>query len=359
VLVRCLIVTLCIAGIAVSGLWALHLLSLSQASTISSGDAATPQIMFISNERQVALDSDIRYYTQVYPSQESLAYGRPVKSFPTGARVIDLSFSGGRPGSELSYAILLNAAASETNVTGQQGQGVSLDTPGSIIQADCSSPSTMGITEALSGVIHLNQAGDGSAIVAGYLADQHAFLTHGSNSAVNLLQILPAVTDIEPPGHIGQGCSLRLPDWRGLSRAQWFSPTHLTGTLDLGSVGPAYSVESSNPALADLSSIAWNIDGASAFNYTLINESLIRDENEDLFWAGALAAFAAALVLEAVKSGSDLLGELSARRRSSGNVPDRPPVRPAQHAGLVYAALAGLVASRLIRRRGDKPNSRL
>jgi hypothetical protein len=248
-----------------------------------------------------------------FSSAQSLAYGDPSGSFPTGARAINVTFSDGRAATKLHYAILLNDAANETSVTGQQGQGVSVSPPGSVIQADCSTPENMGVTEVLSGTVSLDSHGVGSIIVVGTLMNQHAYLTHGSNDVVNVLQIVPPVTDIAPPGHIGQGCILRLPGWKDLGPKTWYAPADLTGTVTIGAVGGKYSLESSNPALANLSSLSWQLNGPTAFNYSLTNNEVVQREGEDLFWAGVLAAFAAALILEAVKASADL-GEVIKNR---------------------------------------------
>jgi hypothetical protein len=83
--------------------------------------------------------------------------------------------------------------------------------------------------------------------------------------------------------------------------------------VTIGAVGGKYSLESSNPALANLSSLSWQLNGPTAFNYSLTNNEIVQREGEDLFWAGVLAAFAAALILEAVKASADL-GEVIKNR---------------------------------------------
>jgi len=61
-------------------------------------------------------------------------------------------------------------------------------------------------------------------------------------------------------------------------------------------------VQSSNPVLADLSSLYWDFSGPTSINYILTDGSITRRAGDDLFLAGVLAAAAAGLAVEFLKS---------------------------------------------------------
>lgn len=291
-----------------SGVYALHLFQSSGSSQQSIGNDITPQLMFILNERQVALQLQINYYSDYYPSAEELGFGDASGALPTGDREIQMQFIGGKPRSELQYAILLGQGAAESDPIAQQSEILFTGNPGSVIDADCTSPQTMGVTQVLYGRVMLDSQGNGSVDTIGRLGDQHGYLSDGTNNVVGLLDIVPPVTDIEPPGHLGQGCMLRLPDWPYLGGILWYSPSELSGEVTVGPVGANYRVDSAIPALANSSTLSWTINGPTAINYTLTNTALESLQANKAFWAGIFAALAAAFAVEVVNSVIGVIG---------------------------------------------------
>lgn len=254
----------------------------------------------MTNERKVAVQFQINYYRAYYPSAEELGFGSASGPLPTGDREIQMQFAGGRPHSELRYAVLFGQGAAEINPIAEQKERLSVGNPGSIISADCTSPQTMGVTQILYGQVKLDPQGTGSVDTIGRLRDQHVYLSDGTDRVVGLLDIVPPVTDIEPPGRIGQGCTLRLPDWPYLGGTLWHSPSALSGEVTVGSVGSNYRVDSAVPPLANSSSLSWTVRGPTAINYTLTDTLLEHRQALEEFWAGILAALATGFAVEVI-----------------------------------------------------------
>lgn len=332
----------------VATVYAFHLFQSSESSQQPRGSDLTPQVMFMISERQVALQLEINYYTSYYPSAEELGFGNLSGSLPTGNREIQMQFIGGRPGSELQYTVLLGQGAAESDPIAQQNEMLATGSPGSMISANCTSPQTMGVTQVLYGRVRLDSQGDGSVDTIGRLSNQHAYLSDGTANVVGLLDIVPAVTDMESPADFTQGCVF--PDWPYLGGVLWYSPAELSGEVTVGPVGGNYSVDSAIPTLSNLSSLSWTINGPTAINYTLTDTALASHEAREAFWAGVLAALAAGFAVEVVNSAVEVFesrnaGESAATPALLGT---RDSVREGNARPILIAFLVNLFILRFI-----------
>ena len=310
------------AGTVAAALGAIHLLQLATTAKQSQGGSYEPQMMIITNERHMAAELQIGYFGGFDASIGNIALsGRLSGSLPTGIRYISINFAGGTPRSMLQYAVLLNEDASEADVTGEQIVGptggrenpISVGQPGGQITGNCQLPENTEFGQVLYGSTQVAADGSGSAEIAGRLTNQHAYLTSGQNDIVNVMELLPTAAGMLSAGTRGE-CAWNMPDWPYLGGVEWYSPTVLSGYLDIGTVASKYSVVSSEPALEDLSTLYWELTGPTAINYNLIDNLIVRDQGVDLFWAGVLAALAAGLLIEWFKSAFELWGGLREKR---------------------------------------------
>jgi hypothetical protein len=72
-----------------------------------------------------------------------------------------------------------------------------------------------------------------------------------------------------------------------------------------------YTVQVSNPALEDLSSLYWEFSGPTAINYILTDNSVARDASDKLFLAGVLGALAAGFFVEFLKTCFELRSDVA------------------------------------------------
>jgi len=103
----------------------------------------------------------------------------------------------------------------------------------------------------------------------------------------------------------GPGGTCIFPDWPYLGGVLWYSPAGLGGEVSIGQVADRFSVSSSNPSLADLSVLSWQINGPTSVNYILTDNNKVHGQLTDSFIAGVLAALAAAFFVEAAKGAVD------------------------------------------------------
>jgi hypothetical protein len=273
------------------------------------GNDATPDMLLLTSERTVGAYVRINYFQWYNSTPESLSFGASSGSFPTGAREIQVQFSGGKPSTALQYAILLGRNGSESNPVGQQNQKIFNGSPGGISSSNCVSPQTSGVVQVLYGQVRLNAQGSASINTVGRLMNQHPYLENGSNDVVGVIDVNTPISALAPST---PGSSCIFPDWPYLGGTAWYSPGNLNGEVTIGSVGNDFSVTSSDPPLVDLATLSWQINGATSISYTLTNNAVAHRQLLESFSAGVVAALAAALALEAIKTAtgtSDASGE--------------------------------------------------
>jgi hypothetical protein len=263
------------------------------------GNDVTPNMLLLTSERAVAANITIKYYQWYQSTPEALSFGPQSGSLPTGSREIQIQFSGGKPNSSLQYSVLLGKNGAEDNPVGQQNEQVFSGSPGGTASSDCVSPQTAGVVQVLYGVIRLNAQGKATVTTVGTLTNQHAYLKDGATDVVGVISVNSPITDL---GASGPGSTCIFPDWPYLGGILWYSPTSLSGEVSIGQVGSNFSVTSSNPSLTDLSSLSWQINGTTSINYTITDNSVVRQQLIESFGAGVVAALAAALAVETVKN---------------------------------------------------------
>src|SRR6202030_234320 len=111
--------------------------------------------------------------------------------------------------------------------------------------------SSMGVKQVLYGTVSLNNQGSASIETVGRLANQRAYALEGDNDIVNVVDIVSPIATLGSPS-VASRCALILPDWPYLGGTAWYSPSELTGSINVGQVSPDYTVEASNPPLGDL-----------------------------------------------------------------------------------------------------------
>jgi hypothetical protein len=322
ILWRAILAVFLAAGTITSILGAVHLLDLATTAKQSQGSSYKPQMMVITNERHIAVELQISYWGGFDASIGNIALtGGRSGSLPIGIRYISIDFSGGRPGSLLQYAVILNEDANEADVTGEQIVGptggrenpISVGRPGGQIAGNCQLPENTTFGQVLYGSTQVAADGSGATSIVGKLANQHAYLTSGQNDIVNVMELLPTTAGMLSAGTGGE-CAWNMPDWPYLGGVEWYSPIALSGYLDIGALASKYSVESSEPALEDLSTLYWDLGGPTAINYILIDDAIVRGQGDDLFWAGVLAALGAGLLIESIKSAFEVWGRIREER---------------------------------------------
>lgn len=106
------------------------------------------------------------------------------------------------------------------------------------------------------------------------------------------------------------GCRWLFSNSPYLGGVRWYSPTTLAGSVNIGSLQGDYTVQSATPTLEDLSSLYWEFSGPTAINYILIDNSVVRQASDNLFWAGVLAAVATGFIVEFLKSCFEFRAEI-------------------------------------------------
>jgi hypothetical protein len=175
------------AGAAVSGISSYRLLRDSDTPRKTQGGSYQPAMLFITNERNVTANVQISYYAGGYHSSigHLTPYGGLTHTFPTGVSYMSISFNGGRRGTTLEFAILLNQNATESDIEGLPSADsrnlpenpISVGTPGSVVITGCGLPENTRFAQVMFGSVPVASDGSASTQVAGLLNNQHAYLT--------------------------------------------------------------------------------------------------------------------------------------------------------------------------------------
>lgn len=228
---------------------------------------------------------------------------------------MSIKFHGGRPGTTLEFAILLNQDASESDVWGLPFASprnlpenpISVGVPGSIVIPNCGLSENTRFAQVLAGDVPIASDGSADTQLAGLLNNQHAYQATGDTDIVNVMEFLPTAS---ATANAVTNCKWLFPDSPYLGGVQWYSPT-LTGSVNVGSLPGNYTVQVSNPALEDLSTLYWEFSGPTAINYVLIDNAITRQAGDNLFWAGVLAALAAGFFVEFLKTCYEIRGAVA------------------------------------------------
>lgn len=328
---------------AVSGVCALILFELSSPQQPATGNDVTPDMLLLTSERGVDVNVTVTYYKNNHESESG--------SFPTGTREIEIQFSGGTPNRSLQYSVLLGRNGAENNPIGSQNQQFFSGSPGGDKYSDCISPQTTGVVQSLYGKVHLDGQGEATVTSAGTLVDQHAYLAEGANDVVGVIDINSPITELAAVGGAGGTCVF--PEWPYLGGILWYSPSSLSGEVSIGPLGSSYSVTSSNPPLTDLSSLTWQINGATAISYTLSNDSIAHRQLVESFLAGVASALAAALAVEAAKNAIGKAAEPAeaSKKQQEESFARIPRARTEdKHPALTAGLFAAVFLAELIRR---------
>jgi hypothetical protein len=308
--------SLFVVGAIVSAILALHLLRSADTPRKTRGADYRPEIMLITNERHVTASLQLSYYGG-YSSSIGLLTptGGQSGAFPIGVRYITIAFRGGESGRTLQYALLLNQDASESKIYGLPFANsrhlpqnpISVGSPGKVIINNCELPENTRFTQIMYGDVSVTSNGTADTQIAGRLINQHPYLTTGNADIVNVVEMLPTASAMMTAD---AGCKWLFPDSPFLGGLRWYSPTTLTGSVNIGSLRGDYTVQSSNPTLEDLSSLYWEFSGPNAINYILTDNSITRHASDDLFLAGVFASVAAVLGVEFLKTCFEVRAEV-------------------------------------------------
>jgi len=300
-----------ILGATALAYWSIHLLHAADAPRKAQGADYQPEMMIITNEQHVRAEVQLSYWGGYSSAIGVLALtGGQSGTFPTGIRSIRITFSGAKPGGNVQYAILLNRDASESRITGQpfansrnlSQNPVSVGSPGKVIaNNNCEFPENTKFAQIMYGSLSAASDGTADTQIAGKIVNQHPYLATGDTDIVNVMEFVPTAAAVNTTAS-GASCHWLFPDWPYLGGVKWYSPAVLTGSVSIGSLQRDYTVQSSNPVLADLSSLYWDFSGPTSINYILTDGSITRRAGDDLFLAGVLAAAAAGLAVEFLKS---------------------------------------------------------
>jgi hypothetical protein len=271
----------------ISGIGAFFLFQLSSPQQHQVGNDVTPDLLLLTSQRSVNVYLTVKYLSHSY-------------SFPAGTRVIQMQFYGGAPHSTLQYSVLLGSNGAETNPVGSLNQEFFSGTPGGNSGSDCISPQISGLVQTLYGKVRLDGQGAATVTSSGTLLNQHAYLEEGSNDVVGVIAINSPITELAAGGGADETCIF--PEWPYLGGVLWYPPSGLTGEVLVGQITSGYDVTSSNPALTDLSTLSWQINGPTAISYTLTNDSAAHRQLVESFLAGVVSALAAALLVETAKN---------------------------------------------------------
>lgn len=297
-------------GMVLSIAYAYHFLRSADTPQKTEGADYQPRMLLITNEQQVTANVQIGYYAGYNSSIGSLtSVGGLIGTFPIRIRYITIAFSGAQPGTTLEFAILLNKDAAEVDVYGLPFASprhlpedpISVGIPGSSIIPNCALPENTFFSQVMFGGIPVASDGSANTQIAGLLVNQHPYLATGDTNIVNVMEFLPEASATAATG-AGRGCHWLFPDSPYLGGVRWYSPATLTGSVDIGTLPGDYTVQVSNPALADLSSLAWDFSGPTAINYILNDNAVAREAGDHLFWAGVLAALATGFFVELLKT---------------------------------------------------------
>jgi len=322
-----------VVGSVVSAIFAFHLLGSADMPRKPQGADYRPEIMLITNDRHVTASLKLSYYGGYSSSVGSLTLkgGQP-GAFPIDVRYITITFSGGRPGTTLQYALLLNQDASESNVYGLPFANsrhlpqnpISVGSPGKVIINNCELPENTRFAQIMYGAASVTSNGTADTQIAGRLINQHPYLATGNTDIVNVVEFLPTASAmLTTTATADAGCKWLFPDSPFLGGLQWYSPAALTGSVNIGSLQGEYTVQSSNPTLEDLSSLYWEFSGPTAINYILTDNVITRHASDNLFLAGVFASLATVFGVEFLKACFEIRGGVRDVREKRESLEER------------------------------------
>ena len=276
-------------------------------------------MLLITNEQHVAANVQLGYYAKGYNSSIgalTVEGGHP-GTFPVGIRYMLISFSGGQPGKTLEYTILFNQDA-EADISGVPFANsrnlpqnpISPGIPGSAVIHNCALPENTKFGQLVFGAVPVASNGSAETQVAALMNNQQPYLATGDTDIVNVMEFLPTASAAVTSNAV-TGCKWLFPDSPYLGGVQWYSPATLTGSVQIGTLQGDYTVQASNPALEDLSSLYWEFSGPTAINYILTDNSIAREASDNLFWAGVLAALATGFFVEFLKTCYEVRGAVA------------------------------------------------
>lgn len=322
---------LVLAAAGVSAWYSIHLLRSADTPREAQGSDFQPRMLLITNEQHVVANVQLSYYANGYSStigSLTLEGGHP-GTFPVGIRYLQISFSGAQPGKSLEYSILFNQDAESdiygvpfANSRNLPQNPVSPGSPGPEVIGNCSLPENMKFAQLVFGAVTATSNGNASTQMAALMNNRHPYLATGDTDIVNVMEFLPTSADTATAGTV-TGCKWKFPDSPYLGGVQWYTPATLTGAVNIGALQGDYTVQAANPALQDLSSLYWEFSGPTAINYILTDNSVTRQAGDDLFWAGILAALATGFLIEFIKTGYELHGEIAEVREKRTEFAER------------------------------------
>lgn len=306
-----------VAGAVVSGVSSYRLLRDADTPRKAQGGNYQPEMLLVTNERNVSANVQLSYYAGGYRSSIGLLtpYGGLAGAFPQGVRYMSVTFNGGHPGTTLEFAILLNQDATESNVQGLPFANsrnlpqnpISVGIPGSVIIPNCGLPENTRFAQVLFGGVPVASDGSAATQVAGLVNNQHAYLATDATDIVNVMQFLPTAS---ATASTVTKCKWLFPDSPYLGGVQWYSPA-LAGSVDIGALPNNYTAQASSPTLEDLSTLYWDFNGPTAINYILTDNSIARQAGDNLFLAGVLAALATGFLVEFLKTCYEIRGAVA------------------------------------------------
>jgi hypothetical protein len=316
-------------GAAVSVMLALHLLRSADTPRKPQGADYRPEMMLITNARHVTASLQLSYYRGYSSSIGVLtAKGGQPGTFPIDVRYMTITFSGGRPGATIQYALLLNQDASESTVYGLPFANsrhlpqnpILVGSPGKVIINNCELPENTRFAQIMYGSASVASNGTVDTHIAGQLINRHPYLATGNIDIVNVAEFLPTASSMMSAG---ASCKWLFPDSPYLGGLQWYSPATLTGSVNIGSLHGDYNVQSSNPTLEDLSLLYWEFSGPTAINYILTDNSITRHASDNLFLAGVFASVAVVFGVEFLKTCFEIRAEVGNVREKREGLEER------------------------------------
>jgi hypothetical protein len=264
------------------------------------GSIPNPQIVLLTDRLDVTVSYTIQYYAGSATGPAGTRFNPKADDLPTGVRNVQLTFQTAKPGQTIRYALLLNGDAVMTNATSVDRVGdIDVTTPGREVDSACTAIASFPTAQVISSTVTADQAGTARANLVGGIPETVRYERAGERTAVNVIQILPAL-GANPHGPTDQ-CNVNLVNWEQVGGIAWQSPKYGAGTIAVADVSAGAFVESSNPPIINARSLNWQLQGPASVTYTLFDTDVQSGHELALFVAGILAALAAALLVEVTK----------------------------------------------------------
>jgi hypothetical protein len=325
----------------------------------------SPQMVLLTDQSNASVTYSIAYYQGSVTSPGETQFGPADSVAPLGTRRMTFRIHVAPGTHQLRFAMLLNTDASMIEPTAIQGLGfIDATIPAGEIQSPCPSILSFDTTQVLSGVTDVDSTGEATIDVVGGVPGHVRYRSNGDRTPVNVLQMLPVAGDT---GASAAGtCAVNLVNWEQVGGIGWQTPTFGSGQVTIGSVPAGQYIESSNPAVVDAQTLAWNLTGPADVSYTLFDSNSQSSHELWLFLAGITAALGATLLVEIVKGSPELVWLLSHRGDDTGaGQPARPHVSPSpgpnvngqerapQWPVFLAGVLSGVLVSRLRHHRDE------